>query len=155
MDTKPNHDALNQEVERFDQLITRLMRDLHSTNPPNFIDSELTEGQCIAGLIIQQFGCCNMNEIATRLGVSMSAVTGIIDRMVKHGYAERLRDESDRRLVRVQLTNKGNQIVTVFQQHKNAELRQILSVLNQEDRTAFLGYIQKIVEELQKQKVNK
>lgn len=89
-----------------------------------------------------------MNEIATKLGVSMSAVTGIIDRMVKHGYVERQRDETDRRLVRVQLTEKGNQILSEFNQHKNDELRQILSVLTEEDRAAFLGYIQKIIDAL-------
>jgi len=152
MDTKPKNNALNQEVERFDQLLSQMMRDLHSGNPPKFIDSELTEGQCITGSIIFQCESCTMNEIATKLGVSMSAVTGIIDRMVKHGYAERQRDDSDRRLVLVQLTDKGKQIITEFNQHKNTELRQILSVLTEEDRTTFLGYIQKIVDELQKQK---
>ncbi|MCX7918705.1 MAG: MarR family transcriptional regulator [bacterium] len=146
---------LNQQIERFEQLMTELIHYLHAANPPNFIDSDLTEGQCIAGSILFQYGACNMNEIASRLGVSMSAATGIIDRMVKHGYAERQRDESDRRLVRVQLTEKGKQIISEFNQHKMKGLRQVLSVLSEEDRIAFLGYIQKIVDALQQQKKQK
>ena len=151
--SEPN-DRLSQEVEEFDQLMNQMMRSLHQNNPTWLMETDLTEAQFFTGMFIQQHGTSTMSEIANALGVSLSAITGIIDRMVKHGYVERIRDESDRRLVRVQLTEKGNINLDQILDHKNDHLRAILSTLNAEDRTTLLGVIRKINEALTQQQTN-
>lgn len=150
-ESNPN-DHLSRQIEKFDQLMDQLMRELHAGNPPKFLELELTESQFIAGMIILQHGTCTMSEIANALGVSLSAITGIIDRMVKHGFVERLRDDSDRRLVRVQLTEKGTSILNELHQHKNRHLRSMLGVLNDSDRASLIELIQKIIDALHQQK---
>jgi MarR family transcriptional regulator, organic hydroperoxide resistance regulator len=146
------NDQLAQQTEQFHKLIEQLIRGLHASNPPEFIELELSPGQFIAGMVIQQHGTCTMSEIANALGVSLSAITGIIDRMVKHGFVERMRDDSDRRLVRVKLTEKGNSILNEDHQHKNQHLRSILGVLNETDRASLIDLIQKIIDALHQQK---
>ncbi|MEA4827280.1 MAG: MarR family winged helix-turn-helix transcriptional regulator [Clostridium sp.] len=48
-----------------------------------------------------------MSEIANDLGITVGTLTIAINNLVKKGYAERRRDENDRRVVKVILTRKG------------------------------------------------
>jgi DNA-binding MarR family transcriptional regulator len=50
--------------------------------------------------------------LAERLGVRPSTVTGIVDRLVRHGLVERQADLQDRRVVRNNLTTRGAEVVT-------------------------------------------
>ena len=43
-------------------------------------------------------------ELAARAGLTPGAVTGVVDRLERHGYARRVPDGSDRRRVRVEVT---------------------------------------------------
>jgi DNA-binding MarR family transcriptional regulator len=43
-------------------------------------------------------------ELAARSGLTAGAVTGVIDRLERHGYARRVPDATDRRRVRIEVT---------------------------------------------------
>lgn len=53
-----------------------------------------------------------MSEISRWVGHSTAAATGLIDRLEKLGYVERLRALEDRRKVLVGLTQKGRDLLT-------------------------------------------
>jgi DNA-binding MarR family transcriptional regulator len=46
-----------------------------------------------------------MHELAQALSVTPSSATQLVDRLVRMGLVERLREDEDRRLVRVQLSD--------------------------------------------------
>ncbi len=48
-------------------------------------------------------GCIPMHQLATAMGVPVSTATRVVDRLVTKGLAARIRSESDRRLVLVEL----------------------------------------------------
>jgi DNA-binding MarR family transcriptional regulator len=54
--------------------------------------------------IIENSGGVGAGELATEAGLTAGAVTGVIDRLEKIGYACRVPDPADRRRVRVQVT---------------------------------------------------
>ncbi len=54
--------------------------------------------------IIENSRGITAGELATRSGLTAGAVTGVIDRLGKRGYARRVPDPSDRRRVRVEVT---------------------------------------------------
>src|SRR3989344_5884912 len=61
-----------------------------------------------------------MNVIAQDLGITQSSLTTLVDKIEKKGYLQRIREESDRRLVCLELTKQGhrlNQFHTEY--HKN------------------------------------
>lgn len=47
------------------------------------------------------------SEIAKHLGLSSPSATALVDRLVKHGHAERRRSEEDRRSVRIVATESA------------------------------------------------
>ena len=52
-----------------------------------------------------------MTEISNKMGHSTAAATGLVDRLEKLGYVQRLHAAEDRRKVMVQITRKGIELV--------------------------------------------
>ena len=48
-----------------------------------------------------------MSQVAASLKINVSTLTAPVNRLVKKGYVKRERSEKDRRVVFIQLTNKG------------------------------------------------
>ena len=64
---------------------------------------------CIADHQIPTLG-----ELATGLGCDKTNITGLVDRVANRGFLERIGDEHDRRVTRVQVTKQGHQLVERF-----------------------------------------
>jgi DNA-binding MarR family transcriptional regulator len=71
-----------------------------------------TDGRCLD--IIQNRGPMTAGRLAELSGLTTAAVTSVLDRLEKAGYARRVRDQRDRRQVIVELTpllaERGTQI---------------------------------------------
>lgn len=72
------------------------------------IGSDLTNDQHYMLRYINQANLCTSSELAEVFNVKKSAITAIITRMFEKGLIERTRDENDRRVVYLTLTDKGN-----------------------------------------------
>jgi len=72
----------------------------------------VTVPQFYALLSLQKRGrACPMSELAQATQQTSATMTGIIDRLVRMGMVERRRKESDRRMVMVHLTRRGEQLL--------------------------------------------
>jgi len=56
--------------------------------------------------IIQNAGGVTAGELAAEAGLTTGAVTGVIDRLERAGFARRVTDPDDRRRVKVEVTQK-------------------------------------------------
>ncbi len=54
--------------------------------------------------IIERHGGITAGQLATEAGLTTGAVTAVIDRLERAGYARRVRDAADRRRVKVEVT---------------------------------------------------
>lgn len=93
---------------------------------------------------------CKMKDISTRLHISKSTLTSVIDRLEKAGFLRRIINPLDRRSFTLQLCEKGE---TVQQEHETYEemmFGRIMSALeNKQDKEDFLRLFGKIVKNLQ------
>ncbi len=71
----------------------------------NFSDISITEIHTIEA--IGMYGIKPMSEVAAILGITVGTLTVAINNLVKKGYVERTRTETDRRIVNIQLTKQG------------------------------------------------
>lgn len=81
----------------------------------------------------------NIIEIAGWLRRSPNSISMLVDRMVKAGLVRRIRDRSDRRLVYVSITSKGEHILELANPGCWEVIKAILSPLSYEERRAFLS----------------
>lgn len=75
-------------------------------------------------------GSLPMGRVADLLGVSMSNVTGLIDRMEERGLAERIRPSDDRRVVHVRPTRAGRESARAFELLKTETIERALDRLD-------------------------
>jgi DNA-binding MarR family transcriptional regulator len=91
---------------------------------------------------------CSMRELADFMKMGLSSVTGMVDRLVKQGLANRRRTEKDRRLVYVDITAKGRKILReILEQHRETTLN-LFESLTAEERSTYLCILEKLVKKL-------
>ena len=80
--------------------------------PQDWIDLDLSfsKSELLTILYLDRYEGIIMSQIAEYINVSMSTATGIVERLVNKGYLQRERSESDRRIVVIQLTDKGKSL---------------------------------------------
>ena len=82
-----------------------------------------------------------IGKLGKNAQVKRSAITNMVDCLEKEGIAERCRDNRDRRIVKVRLTDKGRRIRGEFIQKRRDEVAKIFSKLNGEDKKALLYHL--------------
>jgi MarR family 2-MHQ and catechol resistance regulon transcriptional repressor len=83
-------------------------------------------------------------ELAEYLGLAVNTVTDVVDALERRGLARRQRDDSDRRVVRVELTEAGRDAAaTVAKGHLDI-YRTYLSALTAEEQETLLALYRKI-----------
>jgi DNA-binding MarR family transcriptional regulator len=89
-------------------------------------------------MLLADAGPTPMRTIADGLDVSGASATGIIDRMAERGLVERARDEHDRRVVNVALTEAGRQLMVGLATERRERLAALLDELADDDLAALL-----------------
>jgi DNA-binding MarR family transcriptional regulator len=89
-----------------------------------------------------------MGELSHALSVPFSTATRMIDWFVDNGFARRLSDPDDRRVVRVALTDGGRELYGSIERNIGQRSRQLLSPLTAKERTMFYMLMDKVVKAL-------
>ena len=79
----------------------------------------------------------NMSSIAAKLNITVGSLTTSMNSLVKKGYVKRERSEKDRRVVFIQLTNKGRMAYHHHAEFHRQMTEAVLAELN-EDETEVL-----------------
>ena len=87
-----------------------------------------------------------MSSLAGLMKVSTAAMTGIIERLVRDGYVMRVYDHRDRRIVKVNITRKGGELVKKVNEHRRSMVISIFSRISDADRKDYLRIISHIKE---------
>jgi DNA-binding MarR family transcriptional regulator len=90
-------------------------------------------------------GPITMGELSRDLEVPLSTATRTMDWLVSNDYARRLPDPKDRRIVRVELTGKGQETYAAIRAFMLSRVEQALSQLNTEERQVFLCLVNKVL----------
>ncbi|NLC77827.1 MAG: MarR family transcriptional regulator [Clostridia bacterium] len=78
-----------------------------------------------------------VTDIAGCLGVTLSAITGLINRLYKLGLVTRDQDEADRRVVWIKLTPKGRELIDELNEKRAEKLAVLLREMPEEDFRKF------------------
>lgn len=71
-----------------------------------------------------------MTDISRKMGHSTAAATGLVDRLEKLGYVQRLHAADDRRKVMVQITPKGQQLVQQLRDNLASNVADVMASSN-------------------------
>jgi DNA-binding MarR family transcriptional regulator len=68
-------------------------------------------------------------------------MTDMIDRLEKDGIAERIRDDGDRRVVKVRLTNKGKKIKRQFSVKMRTGIEEAFAHLSEAEKRILIDHL--------------
>ena len=100
---------------------------------------------------LQGVGPLTVGQLAERLQVSMPSASLMLDRLEEQGLTARTRDTGDRRLVHVQLTEKGEAEVRAAAGFKREVVGRVLSHFSQselESLVTVLGAVERALDEI-------
>lgn len=133
------------EVSRIHPLI---MRKLAKRQMSVFSKGLLTIPQIVILDLLAEKGSCKMNELARVLNFTMSAVTAIVDKMVKLKLVRREHSTEDRRVVRVTMLEKGREIVRRVSEERRDAANSIFAPLTEKDKKEYLRILRKVYDNL-------
>lgn len=119
--------SISEKLELLDQYLHALMRRLYVRPSLDGAAARLSGSEFFAVSILGRKRRCTMTELAKECGLVLSSMTGVVDRLVDKGYAERARDEEDRRKVWVMLSKEGGK---VYQELLEGEMEMIISIMD-------------------------
>lgn len=106
-----------------------LMQRLADSHTPEFLEIGATMPQAKLLYLLGAHGDTHMAELVARLGVSLSTVSGLVDKVVDQGLAHRREDPLDRRQVVVGLTPAGSAFIDRFRELNARQMRELLEAL--------------------------
>ena len=109
------------------------MQRLASAHEPGVLEIDVTMPQAKVLYLLGASGPLHMSELVLRLGVSLSTISGLVDRIVDHGLATRREDPADRRQVVVGLTPDGARFIDRFRELNARHVRDLLGNLDDAD----------------------
>lgn len=129
----PRRSAHDQELaDRFFELLSILYRHVRVGPLDVWEELELTKSQ-LRTLVQLAEGPDRMTSIATRLGISLPAATGLIDRLVAKKLVLRERDPEDRRAVICRVAPRGWEALERLHEMGRDEFEDVVDRLTPEE----------------------
>ncbi len=110
--------------------VMRLARRLRAESP----NDELTPTQLATMATLYRLGPQRVGDLAQREKVKAPSMTRTIARLHEAGFVERATDPDDARLVIVDLTDRGREVLAVHRSARRAWLNSRLQELGEQDR---------------------
>ncbi|WP_068619471.1 MarR family winged helix-turn-helix transcriptional regulator [Paenibacillus tuaregi] len=124
--------ALSTVTKRLNYEITKVVQD------------DMTVDQYQIMYYINAQERCTSTVLADAFCVGKSSITAIITRLVDRGLIERTRDEDDRRLIYLSLTDHGREVYDKADRKVQDMVSSYLTHFNQDEVESFIGTFEKL-----------
>ncbi len=131
-------EATHRILAAYELMMARLM----TAHRPEFLEIGITMPQAKVLYILEAAGEVHMSGLVAMLGVSLSTVSGLVDRLVDQGLATRHEDRVDRRQVVVAPTSAAEALIERFRELNTHQFVALLDVLSDYE----LGIVSRAIE---------
>jgi DNA-binding MarR family transcriptional regulator len=137
-------DSLLEFARRMNEVIPVIAQGFARRQVSKLYKCELTLPQILILDFLNQQGETKMTDMAHFMRVTTAAMTGPVDRLVRDGYATRVYDPADRRVIKIKLTAHGNELVKKINEQRRKMVIKIFSHVSETDRQDYLRILLKI-----------
>lgn len=139
---------MNQAMQ-IGEAILKLSKLYRAKNEHFLKEFKLTRPQLLTiGQIYQEPK--TIGQISEAIQLSYSTVSGIIDRLERDGWIQRVRDKSDRRIIWIQKTEKIDEIANTLTYYREQFFQNVLEGLSGDEMDAILHSLQLLNAQLEK-----
>lgn len=140
-----------EQARRWLELTPLIFRRLNARAGEAATRLDLSATQAMVVFFLQGREEMTMGKLSEQMCMSVSTMTGVIDRLVRKGAVSRRRDQKDRRVVKVRLTPAGMQLAVELAEVREAYVVAALEAVDEPDRGRLLEILEKLAENLARQ----
>ncbi len=136
-----------QVWNRFEDALAKELAAKDDSNKVGEKDSRLNAVHSMlfrVGTSLASNNSVTMGELSTALSVPLSTATRVVDMLVEEGYVQRLDDPDDRRIVRVEFTDRGKEFYGIMDGYINERVWQIAACLKEDELETLLALLNKV-----------
>ena len=110
----------------------------------NGIDDLITSHGNILTALYENNGKLTMSQIAKKIGKDKSTVTPLITKLFQLGYIDKLKNEDDKRITYITITDKGRQLESTFNSITSQVHETAYKNFTPEEKQIFLELLKKL-----------
>lgn len=145
------HLSLSEFADRINEIMPVIMKEFSRRQANELYKGKITLPQFLVLESLNRDGAIKMSELAHFMHVSTAAMTGIVDRLVRDGYAVRVFDELDRRVIKIKLMPRGSSLVKKINEQRGQMIIKIFGKICEKDRSEYLHILSQIKDILTKE----
>mgnify|MGYP001614567880 FL=1 len=145
--------SLLEFADKMNEIIPVIIKGFSRRLATELYKGKITLPQFLILEFLHREGESKMTDLARFMGVSTAAMTGIVDRLVRDGYAVRTFYPHDRRIIKVKLTTRGGELLRKVNQQRRQMLIKIFGRISETDRREYLRILMQIKDILTKEKI--
>lgn len=139
MENQPN------DVEKLDEYITAIGH-YFSKNFAFLKGDDISPKQFMLMRMLSKREKSTVSDLAEDLGLSTSATTIALNRLVQGEWVTRFRDEQDRRVVWVRITEKAEKLVASMMDRRRELMSRLIMNLTEEERSQLKSLVKKMMD---------
>ncbi len=129
-------------------IIMQILRNLKHAGSEVMADVELSYPQSMIIFVLLEKGTATVSELSQQMKITPSVVSRMVDRLVEKDMVVRTRDDIDRRVVFVSLSEKGRGFLEGIAEYHAEKVRALWATVSEEDRRTFLNLLRQISAQL-------
>ena len=150
--TAPDKKSLRiSEFDKTDQLMARLHRSLRRNYDRQLKSFGLTPCQFEVLMTLWSEDGIVLGELRRRVSRDGPTITGVVDRMEKKMLVKRIRDPRDRRVVKVHLPSKGENLKGDLERTKKLIMEKITRSLSLKDMNSLVTLMEKMMRNVERE----
>ncbi len=140
--------SISEFADRVTEIMPFIMREFLRQQAKEFYKTRITIPQFAILEYLNREIEPKMTDISKMLKVTTAAVTGIVDKLVKDGYVTRKSDPDDRRIIKIKITAKGNDLIKKMLEYRRQMVIKIFGKISEKDREDYLRILTNIKDHL-------
>ena len=144
--------SLSGFADKMNEVMPVLIQEFARRQANELYKGKITLPQFLILDFLNKKGECKMTEIAHFMHVTTAAMTGIVERIIKCDYVQRVYDPKDRRVVKIRLTAKGCELVKKVNRQRRNMIVDIFGKISQREREQYLNILMRILSILTEEK---
>ena len=129
--------SMEKELRYISHLIKQKGREIlsnYTITPPQFVALQW----------LHESGDMTIGDLSNKTYLAFSTTTDLVDRMEKNELVQRVRDEQDRRVVRIHLLPEGERIIQEVIEKRQNYLRDLLQEFEVDEAQELLKLLKKL-----------
>jgi MarR family transcriptional regulator, organic hydroperoxide resistance regulator len=134
----------NKSVAQIELLLRNICFDIKQKGREILSDYDITPPQFNALQFLINEGELTISELSNKLYLAPSTITDLIDRMEKSSLVIRVRDDKDRRIVKIQVQDKAHSLINQVISRRCNYLHTLLKDMNNDDMDKLVSCLETI-----------